>query len=104
MYAVIFANLLGGTVAATVQSIVSSSADARHQGQTMGAVSSLNSLMAVIAPVIGAPLIGVVSHFPPGDWRIGAPFYFCALLQAAALFLAWRHFSQRPALIPSPTP
>jgi MFS transporter, DHA1 family, tetracycline resistance protein len=104
MYAVIFANLLGGTVAATVQSIVSSSADARHQGQTMGAVSSLNSLMAVIAPVMGAPLIGVVSHFPPGDWRIGAPFYFCALLQAAALFLAWRHFNQRPALIPSPSP
>jgi MFS transporter, DHA1 family, tetracycline resistance protein len=104
MYAVIFANLLGGTVAATVQSIVSSSADARHQGQTMGAVSSLNSLMAVIAPVIGAPLIGLVSHFPHGDWRIGAPFYFCALLQAAALVLAWRHFARRPVLIPRPTP
>jgi MFS transporter, DHA1 family, tetracycline resistance protein len=91
-------------VAATVQSIVSSSADARHQGQTMGAVSSLNSLMAVIAPVIGAPLIGLVSHFPHGDWRIGAPFYFCALLQAAALVLAWRHFARRPVLIPRPTP
>ena len=32
----------------------------------MGAVSSLNSLMAVIAPVIGAPLLGVVSHLPHG--------------------------------------
>jgi DHA1 family tetracycline resistance protein-like MFS transporter len=92
MYAVIFANLLGGTVAATVQGIVSSSADASAQGQTMGSVSSLNSLMAVAAPVIGAPLIGLVSHYPQGDWRIGAPMYFCALLQAAALAIAWRHF------------
>jgi MFS transporter, DHA1 family, tetracycline resistance protein len=104
MYAVIFVNLLGGTVTATVQSIVSSSADARSQGQTMGAVSSLNSLMAVVAPVIGAPLIAMVSHFPHGDWRIGAPFYFCALLQAASLTLAWRHFAKTPALVPSPTP
>ncbi len=104
MYAVIFVNLLGGTVAATVQSIVSSSADARSQGQAMGAVSSLNSLMAVAAPVIGAPLIAMVSHYPHGDWRIGAPFYFCALLQAASLALAWRHFANRPALVPSPTP
>jgi MFS transporter, DHA1 family, tetracycline resistance protein len=104
MYAVIFLNLLGGTVAATVQSLVSSSADARSQGQTMGSVSALNSLMAVAAPLIGAPLIGVVSHFPQGDWRIGAPMYFCALLQAASLVLAWRHFARPPVLIPSPMP
>jgi MFS transporter, DHA1 family, tetracycline resistance protein len=100
MYAVIFANLLGSTVVATVQGIVSSSADATQQGQTMGSVSALNSLMAVIAPVIGAPLIGLVSHYPQGDWRIGAPMYFCALLQAAALAIAWRHF--RTHRTPSP--
>ncbi len=63
-----------------------------QQGQTMGAVSSLNSLMAVIAPMIGAPLLATVSHLPAGDWRIGAPFYFCAVLQALALLFAWRHF------------
>jgi MFS transporter, DHA1 family, tetracycline resistance protein len=94
MYLVIFANLLGFTVAASIQSIISGAADASTQGQTLGAVSSLNSLMAVIAPVIGAPLLGVVSHLPQGDWRIGAPFYFCAALQGAALILAWIHFRQ----------
>ena len=92
MYGVILANLLGFTVTASIQSIISGAADARTQGQAMGAVSSLNSLMAVVAPVLGAPLLGAVSHLPKGDWRIGAPFYFCAALQLAALVLAWIHF------------
>ncbi len=92
MFAVIFVNLLGATVAASIQSIISSAADARSQGQALGAVGGLNSLMAVIAPVLGAPLLAMVSHLPPGDWRIGAPFYFCAALQATALALAVAHF------------
>ncbi len=92
MFAIIFVNLLGATVAAAMQSIISSAADAQSQGKTLGAVSGLNSLMAVIAPAIGAPLLTLVSHLPKGDWRIGAPFYFCALLQTAALALAVAHF------------
>jgi DHA1 family tetracycline resistance protein-like MFS transporter len=92
MYAVIVVNLLGFTAAATIQSIISSAADARTQGQTMGAVSSLNSLMAVLGPLIGPPLLALVSDLPRGDWRIGAPFYVCAALQLAALVLAVLHF------------
>ena len=93
MYVVIFANVLGYTVNASIQSIVSSAADARSQGQTLGSVSSLNSLTAVIGPVIGAPLLGMVSHLPKGHWGIGAPLYFGAALQGLALLLAWVHFS-----------
>jgi len=95
MYAVIFANVFGATVNASIQSIISGAVDSHSQGQTLGAVSSLNSLMAVIAPIIGAPLLGVVSHLPKGDWRIGAPFYFCAALQLAALVLAFLHFRRQ---------
>ncbi|SFB14093.1 MFS transporter, DHA1 family, tetracycline resistance protein [Collimonas sp. OK607] len=105
MYAVIFANVFGATVNASIQSIMSGAVDSHSQGQTLGAVSSLNSLMAVIAPVIGAPLLGMVSHLPKGDWRIGAPFYFCAALQLAALVLAFLHFRrqrrQRTELVPA---
>lgn len=97
MFAVVFANVLGFTVTAALQSLVSGAADAKVQGQTMGSVSSLNSLMAVVAPMIGAPLLGAFSHLPQGDWHLGAPFYFCALLQGAALLLAWRHFRRQPA-------
>lgn len=91
MYAVIALNLLGGTVNASVQSMISSAADSKSQGQTMGAVSALSSLMAVVAPMLGAPLLAMVSHLPQGDWRMGAPFFFCAVLQVASLALAMMH-------------
>jgi DHA1 family tetracycline resistance protein-like MFS transporter len=97
MYAITLVNLIGFTVQATMNSVVSGAADATVQGQTMGSVSSLNSLTAAIAPLVGPPLLGLVSHFPQGDWRIGAPFYFCALLQGLAMLFAWRHFRQHRA-------
>jgi DHA1 family tetracycline resistance protein-like MFS transporter len=99
MFAIIFINIFGGTVNAAIQSIISGAADASSQGKTLGAVSSLNSLMAVIAPIIGAPILGLVSHLPHGDWRIGAPFYLCAALQGVALLLAVRHFRRERAAL-----
>ncbi|MDD5334969.1 MAG: MFS transporter [Rhodoferax sp.] len=95
MYVVIGVNIFGVTVAASVQSLISSAADSRSQGQTLGAVSSLNSLMAVLAPMLAAPLLALVSHYPRGDWRIGAPFYFCSALQLASLCLAIVHFRRQ---------
>jgi DHA1 family tetracycline resistance protein-like MFS transporter len=92
LYAVIFLNVLGYTITASLQSIISGAADHQSQGQTLGAVNSLNSLMAVLAPLFGAALLATVSNLPRGDWRIGAPFYFCAMLQAASLTLAFFHF------------
>ncbi len=103
MYAVIFANLLGGTVAATLQGIVSTAADPRKQGETMGAVSGLSSLMAVIGPVLAAPLMGMVSHLPRDDWRVGTPFFFGAGLLAMAWLLAWWHFRRTPVAVPAPS-
>lgn len=95
LFAIIFLNLLGPTVSASIQSIISGAAHARSQGSTLGAVSGLNSLMAVIAPTLAAPLLVMVSHLPKGDWRIGMPFYFCALLQGTALLLAVSHFRRQ---------
>lgn len=92
MYAVIGVNLLGGTVAASVNSLISAAADSRSQGQTLGAVNALSSLTAVLAPMLAAPLLGMVSHLPQGDWRIGAPMYFCAALQLGSLWLAVAYF------------
>lgn len=97
MYVVISFNLLGSAVAASVQSLISSAVDSTQQGQTMGAISALGSLMAVIAPLLAGPLVAVVSHLPAHDWRIGAPMFFCAALQCLALIFAIRHFRGIPA-------
>ncbi len=97
MYAIIGVNIFGFTVTAAVQSMISSAADNRSQGQTLGAVSSLNGMMAVLAPMLGAPLLGLVSDLPRGDWRIGAPFYFCAALQITSLCLAVLHVRRHRA-------
>lgn len=103
MYVVIFANLLGAAVAASLQGLISGAADEKTQGQTMGAVSSLNSLAAVVAPIFAAPLLASVSHLPGSDWRIGFPMFFCAALQGVALLLAVLHFraQRRAALQPA---
>lgn len=99
MYAVIVFNLLGGVASAAVQSIISNAASATHQGQAMGAVSSLNSLMAVIAPLLGLTLLGWVSHRPASDPLMGLPLYTCAALQLLGLVVAYRFFHrQRLAL------
>lgn len=97
MYVVVAANVMGYAVNSTVQSLISNAADARQQGQTMGSIAALNSLMAVIAPVIGATLLGVVSHRPAGDWLMGLPFFFCAALQLLSTLLAIRYFRQHRA-------
>ncbi len=104
LYLVIVCNLLGNTVGAALQSLVSSAASGAEQGQTLGAVSGLNSLMAVLAPALATPLLGAVSQLPAGDWRIGAPMFFCAVLQGLALLLAVIHFrrQRRSALAATP--
>ena len=95
LYVVIGMNLLGNTIGAALQSLVSSAASGSEQGQTLGAISALNSLMAVLAPVLATSLLAAVSDLPRGDWRIGAPMYFCAALQALALLLAVLHFRRQ---------
>ncbi|MBL0731196.1 MFS transporter [Piscinibacter sp. HJYY11] len=103
MYVVMGLNLFGFTVQASIQSLVSNAADATTQGRTMGAVAALTSLMYVIGPVIGTSLLGAVSHLPAGDWRAGAPFFFCAILMASSTAVALWHFSRRPPeLAPQP--
>jgi DHA1 family tetracycline resistance protein-like MFS transporter len=95
---IIVGTLIGGGAQASIQSLVSNAADAQSQGRTMGSVTALSSMMAVIAPIISAPLLGVVAHRPQGDLWIGLPFFFCALLQAIGAGIAIAHFRRQRAL------
>ena len=97
MYVVIAFNVFGFAASAALQSLVANAADPNAQGRTMGAVSGLSSLMAAFAPAIGPLLLRAVANAPRGDWRLGAPFYVCAALQAAAAGMALVHVRRHPA-------
>jgi DHA1 family tetracycline resistance protein-like MFS transporter len=93
MYAIILANFLSFAAGPALQAVVSNAVDPREQGVTMGALNSINSIMFVVAPLIGTPLLAGVSHLPPEDWRVGITFFVSALLQGVAFWLARRHFA-----------
>ena len=95
MYAIIIGNFLSFAAGPALQGMVSNAVDPTEQGVTMGALNSINSIMFVVAPLIGAPLLALVSGMPPSDWRIGATFYVSAGLQVVALLMARRHFAAR---------
>ncbi|HTP46314.1 MAG TPA: MFS transporter [Casimicrobiaceae bacterium] len=98
MYAVIVGNFLSFAAGPALQSIVSNAVDPSEQGVTMGALNSINSIMFVVAPAIGTPLLAQVSHLPPSDWRVGATFFVSAVLQLVGFWLARRHFAPRGAV------
>jgi DHA1 family tetracycline resistance protein-like MFS transporter len=94
MFVIIGLNMFGFAAMVSIQSLMSNAASEHEQGRTMGSIASLNSLMGVAAPVIAAALLGLVADLPPGDMRIGLPFFFCAVLQGAATVVAIRHFQR----------
>jgi DHA1 family tetracycline resistance protein-like MFS transporter len=98
LFVIIVLNMFSAATGSTLQSIVSSAASEGIQGRTLGAVSSLNSMMAVLAPVAGAGLLSLVSHAPRGDIRLGLPFLVGCLIQLLALGLAVWHFQRQSML------
>jgi len=92
MYVIIVANVFGYMVQPSLQSLISNSVDPTRQGESMGAISSINSVAAVAGPLLGSPLLAAVSHYPQGDWRVGAPLYLCAAIQAVAAYIGIRYF------------
>jgi MFS transporter, DHA1 family, tetracycline resistance protein len=95
MYVIILANLCGFVTAPALQGIVSKAVDPRHQGITLGSLNSISSIMSVIAPLVGAPILAAVSGLNPTDWRDGATFFVAAAVQALALVQAFIHFRRR---------
>jgi len=101
MYAIIVGNFLSFAAGPALQGIVSNAVGPREQGVTMGALNSIQSIMFVVAPAIGTPLLAQVSHLPPSDWKVGVTFFVSAALQAIALVVARRHFAFRRVARPA---
>ncbi|HNC86651.1 MAG TPA: hypothetical protein PLT95_07050, partial [Agitococcus sp.] len=62
-----------------------------EQGLTQGALNAINSIMIVIAPIIGASLLASVSDLAKDDWRMGITFFVTATLQLFAVLIALWH-------------
>jgi DHA1 family tetracycline resistance protein-like MFS transporter len=103
LFVVIFLNMPAAATGSLLQSMVSGAASANIQGRTLGAVSSLNSMMAVLAPVMGAGLLALVSGTPRGDIRLGLPFLVGGLIQLLAFGLAILHFQRQRRLAAAST-
>jgi DHA1 family tetracycline resistance protein-like MFS transporter len=98
LFVIILLNMPASATGSTLQSIVSSAAHANVQGQTLGAVSSINSMMAILAPLAGAGLLALVSDAPAGSAQLGLPLYVGSFIQLIALALAIWHFQHQRAL------
>jgi len=94
MLLIVMANLLAFGVGAAVNAMVSKAAPPEQQGLAMGALASLNSVVAVLGPIVGLPLFARVSRYPKDDLRVGACFFVCAALSALAFLLASWHFTR----------
>ncbi len=103
LFVVIMLNMPAAATGSLLQSMVSGAAGANIQGRTLGAVSSLNSMMAVLAPVLGAGLLAIVSSAPRGDIRLGLPFFVGGLIQLLAFGLAVLHFQRQRRLAANST-
>lgn len=100
MYAIILGNLCGFAAGPALQGIVSKAVDPRHQGIMLGSLNSISSIMGVIAPLVGAPILAAVSGLSRTDWRVGATFYVAAIAQVIALGQAFLHFRRKT--VPNP--
>jgi DHA1 family tetracycline resistance protein-like MFS transporter len=94
MFPILFGSFLIFTAGPSIQGVVSKSMGPTEQGVTLGAMQSINSLAAVIGPLIAGQILAEVSSLPPADFRVGAHFFFCAALNLAAFLLAWRRLSR----------
>ena len=92
MYVLILCNVLAFAVGPALQAIISKQTQHDQQGELMGSLQSISSIGVIFMPLIGAAILGKVSHLPAGDWRIGTTFFVCAAMQAAAIMVARRYF------------
>lgn len=92
LYVIIFLNFMSVAVAPTLNGIVSENVAADDQGLSMGAIASLNSLMGVLAPLIGTPLLVHTVHQHPQSPLAGMVYYICAILLFLSTWLAYKQF------------
>ena len=92
MYVFILCNLLAFAAGPAIQGIISKASPPDEQGELMGSLQSINSVGIIFMPLLGTFILGMASHLPPQDWRVGSTFFLCAAMQLVALVMARHYF------------
>ena len=92
MYVFILCNLLAFAAGPAIQGIISKASPPDEQGELMGSLQSINSVGIIFMPLLGTFILGLASHLPPQDWRVGSSFFLCAAMQLVALVMARHYF------------
>lgn len=93
-YIIILLNFLSVAVAPTLSGKISRSVAPHEQGVTMGAVTALNSVMGILAPLIGTPLLVHTVHQNDHSILAGLIYFICGTLMLIGSAIAARHFRQ----------
>ncbi len=91
-YIIILLNFLSVAVAPTLSGKISRSVAPQEQGVTMGAVTALNSVMGILAPLIGTPLLVHTVHQNDESILAGLIYFICGALMLIGSAIAARHF------------
>lgn len=91
-YIIILLNFLSVAVAPTLSGKISRSVAPKEQGITMGAVTALNSVMGILAPLIGTPLLVHTVHQNDESILAGLIYFICGALMLIGSAIAARHF------------
>lgn len=98
MYYIIIFGSLGGIAGPAIQSLVTSTVEDTEQGKIQGAITSLNSVTNIIAPLFFTA--GLFKFFTSdmAPMKVpGSPFLAGALILVVALVVAQRVFKRFPA-------
>ena len=88
---------LGGLAGPSIQSMVTKTVDETEQGEVQGALTSLQGLTSIAAPLIFTS--GLFSYFTRADAPVtfpGAPFLLGSILIVVSFFVAWVVFRKYP--------
>ncbi len=92
--AVLFPFALGGISGPSLQSLISRSTSASEQGELQGSLASLQSLCAIVGPLVGTQLFSRFSTATSSPHIPGAPLFAAALCNIVGLALAVRLFAK----------
>lgn len=94
LYVVVIANFLVIASGTALQGVVSKAADPTEQGRTMATLTSLRSVMGIVAYTAGPLLFGQVSYRAPDSALLGLPFFACCALESLAFLIARQYFAR----------